>query len=59
MWFCCDVHVYPLFVLPLCILLLLLQPEEQRLQVSVLLKLSDQIRNTFDYCELQIPLLNG
>ncbi|XP_076464112.1 AP-5 complex subunit mu-1-like [Babylonia areolata] len=36
-----------------------MKPEDNRLQVSVLLKLSDQIRNTFDYCELQIPLLNG
>ncbi|KAK7104221.1 AP-5 complex subunit mu-1-like [Littorina saxatilis] len=36
-----------------------MKPEDGKLQVSVLLKLSDQIRNTFDYCELQIPLLNG
>ncbi|KAL8622943.1 hypothetical protein ACOMHN_027064 [Nucella lapillus] len=36
-----------------------MKPEDHRLQVSVLLKLSDQIRNAFDYCELQIPILNG
>ncbi|KAK7504870.1 hypothetical protein BaRGS_00003898 [Batillaria attramentaria] len=35
------------------------QLDPQRLHVSVLLKLSDQIRNSFDYCELQIPLYNS
>lgn len=36
-----------------------MKPDNHKFQVTVLLKLSDQIRNAFDYCELQIPLLNG
>ncbi|XP_025105765.1 LOW QUALITY PROTEIN: AP-5 complex subunit mu-1-like [Pomacea canaliculata] len=33
--------------------------EKDRLQISVLLKLSDQMQNSFEYCELQIPLYSS
>lgn len=55
----CHYSAHRLQELPIFGSFTMKQPEAQKLQLSVLLKLSDQIRNSFEYCELQIPLFNS